>query len=147
VNVANLMLVRAADRRKEIALRLALGAARGRITRQLLTESLLVSAIGGGLGLAIGFWAVKGLVRLAPENFPRLNQITLDATVLVFTLVVSLLTGLMFGLLPALHASRTDLQSTLKEGGRSSGAQLPERTRKLLLVAEVGLALVLLIGA
>jgi putative ABC transport system permease protein len=147
LNVANLMVVRAAERHKEIAVRLALGAGRGRIVRQLLSESLLIAVMGGTAGLLIGIWATKGLVALAPQNVPRLGQVTLNGTVLLFTLCVSVLTGLVFGLLPALQASRTDLQKALKEGGRSSVGSLRERTRKVLLVAEVGVALVLLIGA
>ncbi|HET9532757.1 MAG TPA: ABC transporter permease, partial [Blastocatellia bacterium] len=147
VNVANLMLVRAAERQKEIAVRLALGARRGRIVRQLLSESLLVAVLGGAAGLLIGVWTMKGLVTLAPSDLPRLGQVGLDRVVFIFTLAVSVLTGLLFGLLPAFQASRTDLQSSLKEGGRSSGGSLRDRTRKVLLVTEVGLALVLLIGA
>ncbi|HKY06125.1 MAG TPA: ABC transporter permease, partial [Blastocatellia bacterium] len=147
VNVANLMLVRSAERQKEIALRLALGAGRGRIIRQLLSESLVVAIAGGTAGLLIGVWATRGLVALAPPNVPRLATVGLNLTVLGFTLGVSVLTGLFFGLLPALQTSATNLQAILKEGGRSVAGVMRERTRKVLLVAEVGLALVLLIGA
>jgi putative ABC transport system permease protein len=147
VNVANLLLVRATRRQKEIALRMALGASRGRIVRQLLSESLLISLLGGGAGLLVGHWAMQGLLSLATPNIPRLDQVGLDTTTLIFTLSVSVLTGLLFGLLPALQSLRTDLQATLKEGGRFAGGAVRERTRKVLLVAEVALALVLLIGA
>ncbi|HYP26712.1 MAG TPA: ABC transporter permease [Blastocatellia bacterium] len=147
VNVANLTLVRSAERQKEIAVRLALGAGRGRIVRQFLSESVLIALAGGAAGLLIGAWAVSGLMALVPPNVPRLGQVKMNETVFIFTLGVSLLTGLLFGLLPALQASGTSLQGALKEGGRSTGGSLRERTRKILLVAEVGLALVLLIGA
>jgi putative ABC transport system permease protein len=147
VNVANLLLVRAAARQKEIAIRLALGAARGRIVRQLLTESVLISLLGGTAGLLIGVWMKDGLLALAPENVPRLSEVRLDISVLLFTLCVSVLTGLLFGLLPAWHVSRSDLHATLKEGGRSARGSSREGMRKILLVAEVGLSLVLLIGA
>ncbi len=147
VNVANLMLVRSAERQKEIAVRLALGAGRGRIIRQLLSESLVIALAGGAAGLLIGLWATQGLVALAPPNIPRMATVGLNVSVLGFTLVVSVLTGLLFGLLPALQTSATNLQAILKEGGRSMAGVMRERTRKVLLVAEVGLALVLLIGA
>jgi len=147
VNIANLLLVRAAERQKEIAIRLALGAGRRRIVRQLLSESVLVSLLGGVAGLLIGVWMKDGLLALAPEGVPRLSEVRLDSVVLIFTLCISVLTGLLFGLLPAWHASRSDLHTTLKEGGRSTGGSSREGMRKILLVAEVGLSLVLLIGA
>ena len=147
VNVANLTLVRATERQREIAVRLALGASRGRIIRQLLSESLLIAVLGGVAGLLIGVWIKDGLLALAPEGIPRLTQVKLDGMVLGFTLGVSALTGLLFGLLPALQASRTDLNTALKEGGRAVAGSARERLRKVLLVGEVGLALVLLIGA
>ncbi|MEK6299568.1 MAG: ABC transporter permease [Acidobacteriota bacterium] len=147
VNIANLLLVRAAERQKEIAIRLALGASRARIVRQLLSESLLIALLGGVAGLLIGVWMKDGLLALAPQTVPRLNEVRLDSVVLVFTLCVSVLTGLLFGLLPAWHASRSDLNTSLKEGGRSSGGSSREGMRKFLLVAEVGLSLVLLSGA
>ncbi len=147
VNVANLLLVRAADRHKEMALRLALGAGRGRIIRQLLSESLLIALLGGGLGALAGRWMLDGLLALAPANIPQLSRVSLNNTVLLFTLGVSALTSLLCGLLPALHASRTDLQTALKEGGRSTTGAGREVTRKTLLVVEVSLALVLLVGA
>ncbi len=147
VNVANLMLVRAAGRERELAVRLALGAGRWRIVRQLLTESLLIAALGGAAGLLLGAWGISGLTALVPSELLQLDQVRLNQTVLLFTLIVSVLTGLLFGLLPALHAARTDLNTALKEGGRSVAGAAWERARKGLLVAEVGLALVLLVGA
>jgi putative ABC transport system permease protein len=147
VNVANLLLVRTAERQKEIAIRLALGAGRWRIIRQLLSESVLLSLLSGLTGLLLGVWMMEGLLKLAPEGVPRLNQSKLDMTVLLFTLGVSLLTGVLFGLLPAWQSARHDLHTTLKEGGRSTAGARREGVRKVLLVAEVGLSLVLLIGA
>jgi putative ABC transport system permease protein len=147
VNVANLTLVRAAGREREVAVRLALGAGRSRIVRQLLTESALIAALGGAAGLLIGAWGIEGLTALVPQDLARLDQVKLNGTALAFTLGVSALTGLLFGLLPALRASRTDLRAALKEGGQSSAGSAWERARKGLLVAEVALALVLLIGA
>jgi len=147
VNVANLMLVRAAGRERELAVRLALGAGRGRIVRQLLTESLLIAALGGTAGLLLGAWGISSLTALVPPDLLQLDQVRLNPTVLLFTLIVSALTGLLFGLLPALHAARTNLNTSLKEGGRSVAGAAWERARKGLLVAEVGLALALLVGA
>jgi predicted permease len=147
VNVANLMLVRSAGREREIAVRLALGAGRGRIVRQLLTESLLIAALGGVAGWLIGAWGINSMTALVPQDVLRLDQVRLNMPVLLFTLSMSLLTGLLFGLLPALHASRTNLNTTLKEGGRSGTSSAWARVRHGLLVTEVGLALVLLVGA
>jgi putative ABC transport system permease protein len=147
VNVANLMLVRAAGREREVAVRLAMGAGRARIVRQLLTESALIAALGGAAGLLIGAWGIEGLTALVPQDLARLDQVKLNGTVLAFTLGASALTGLLFGLLPAMHASRTDLRAALKEGGQSTTGSAWERARKGLLLAEVALALVLLIGA
>ncbi|HEX2490388.1 MAG TPA: ABC transporter permease, partial [Blastocatellia bacterium] len=147
VNVANLMLVRAAGREREVAVRLALGAGRARIVRQLLTESALIAALGGAAGLLIGAWGIEGLKAMVPQDLARLDQVSLNGTVLMFTLGVSALTGLLFGLLPALHASRADLRAALKEGGQSTTGSAWARARKGLLVAEVAMALVLLIGA
>jgi putative ABC transport system permease protein len=147
VNVANLLLVRAAERQKEIAIRLALGAGRWRIIRQLLSESVLLSLLSGLTGLLLGVWMMEGLLKLAPDDVPRLNQTRLDTTALFFTLGISLLTGLLFGLLPAWQSARHDLHTSLKEGGRNTAGAGRERMRKALLVAEVGLSLVLLVGA
>ena len=147
VNVANLMLVRAARRERELAVRLALGAGRGRIIRQLLTESLMIAVLGGASGLLLGVWGISSLTTLVPRTLLQLDQVRLNQPVLLFALGISVLTGLLFGLLPALHAARTDLNTSLKEGGRSIASSGWERARKGLLVAEVGLALVLLVGA
>jgi len=147
VNVANLLLVRAAERQKEMALRLALGAERGRIVQQLLSESLLLALLGGAVGVLLGSWMLNGLLALATGNIPHLSRVSLSNTVLLFTLGVSTLTSVLCGLLPALQAARTDLQTALKEGGRSSAGVGRDVTRKTLLVVEVSLALVLLVGA
>jgi len=147
VNVANLLLVRAADRRKEMALRLALGAGRGRIIRQLLSESLLIALLGGAFSVLLGRWMLEGLLALAPGDIPQLNRVSLNMTVLLFTMGVSALTSVACGLLPALHAAGADLRTTLKEGGRATGGAARDLTRKTLMVVEVSLALVLLIGA
>lgn len=151
-NVANLLLARAIGRSREIAIRAAIGAGRGRIMRQLLTESVLLSATGGVLGLAIGFLGVRALVAANPSALPRLGPdssgVMLDGTILAFTLVLSLLTGLIFGLVPALHASRADLSSTLKESTSRSGSGLRQnKARGLLVITEIALAMVLLVGA
>ncbi len=146
-NVANLALVHAAERRREIAVRLALGAARGRIVRQLLSESVLVSLLGGAAGLAVGVALIRSLVAMAPAGIPRLDQAGLDSNVLLFTLGVSVAIGILFGLFPALQASRTDLMTAQKDAGRSTAGRAHERMRRALLVAEVAISLVLLAGA
>ena len=147
-NVANLLLARAAVRQREVAVRAALGATRVRIVRQLLTESVLLSVVGGILGLLLAWLSLVSLLKLSPANIPRLENIHLDARVLVFTFGLSLLTGVLFGLVPALQTSKLDLGETLKEGGRgSSGGRRTDRIRSAFIVAEVALTLVLLIGA
>jgi putative ABC transport system permease protein len=147
-NVANLLLARASSRQREIAIRAALGASRGRVVRQLLTENIVLSLCGGVLGLLIAWWGIQALLALSPGNIPRLASIAIDRTVLVFTLGVSLVTGLLFGLVPAFTASRPDLNNTLKEGGRSSAEGAGgRRLRNALAVAEIALSLVLLVGA
>lgn len=147
-NVANLLLARASARRKEIALRTALGAGRWRIIRQLLTESSLLAILGGAVGLALSILLTKLLIAISPANVPRLDEIGLDARVLGFTVVVVGLVGLLFGLAPALQASKTDLNDALKEGGRgASQGHGRNRVRALLVVSEIALSLLLLIGA
>ena len=148
VNVANLLLARAATQVREIALRTALGASRGRVIRQMVTESLLLSTAGGGLGLVVAFCVMPLLIAINPGNIPRVSEIHVDRRVLIFTLSVSILTGLFFGLVPALKVSRLDLNDMLKEGGRSSAGSLGRtRMRTLLVVSEIALSLVLLVGA
>jgi putative ABC transport system permease protein len=147
-NIANLLLVRAASRQKEIAIRTALGASRLRVLRLLLTESLMLSFAGGCLGLLLAIWGTEALMALAPDNIPRLNEVAVDARVFGFTLAVSLVTGIFFGLIPAIHASKPDLNEALKEGSRGSMASTAgKRTRSVLVAVEVALSLVLLIGA
>jgi putative ABC transport system permease protein len=153
-NVANLSLARAATRRREMAIRLALGATRTGVIRQLLTESLLLSLLGGALGLLLAVWGVEALTRLLPElnfTFKSLSElrgeIRVDRVALLFTLTVSILTGLIFGLAPGWQAAKTDVNESLKEGGRSGGAAGNRRARQALVVAEVALALALLVGA
>jgi predicted permease len=151
-NVANLLLVRATGRKREIAIRAAVGAGRGRIVRQLLTESLLLSLTGGALGLALGMAGIRVLLAINPGNIPRIGPdgagVAMDWRVLGFTILVALATGVLFGLFPAVQASRTDLNTSLKESSARSGAAAhSNRTRSLLVTAEISLALILLIGS
>ncbi|HEX8139616.1 MAG TPA: ABC transporter permease [Pyrinomonadaceae bacterium] len=147
-NVANLLLARAAGREKEISIRAALGASRGRIVRQLLSESLLLALLGGAASLLLAFWGVDLMLKLAPEGIPRLEEIRIDASALGWTALISLLTGIVFGLAPALQGSRLNLNEALKEGGRSSTESLGKRRwRNVLVVAELAMATMLLIGA
>jgi putative ABC transport system permease protein len=147
-NVANLLLARATERGKEMALRAAVGASRGRIIRQLLIESLLLAATGGLCGLLVAQWGTEALIRAVPQNIPRISTIRLDGVVLMFTLLVSFLTGIIFGLVPAWQASHVDLNTALKSGGRTgSGSEQKGRLRNALVMGEVALALVLLVSA
>ncbi len=143
-NVANLQLARGAARSRELAVRTALGASRGTLVRDLLSESLLLSVAGGALGLLLAVWGTAGLVAIAPAGLPRISEIAVDARTLAFTAVLSIVTGLIFGLLPALHGSRSDLNDVIKEGGRGvSGGRL----RSGLVAAQLALSLMLLVGA
>jgi predicted permease len=150
-NVANLLLARAADRSREIAIRVALGAGRWRIVRQLLTESLLLAVIGGVVGFLIGTWGARALVALTPGRLPRSAEFAeaaaLDWRVLAFTMAVAIITGILFGLFPALHISRTDVNSAIKESSSRSGTGRRHYARGILVVVEIALALVLLVGA
>ena len=146
-NVANLLLARAAGRRKEFAVRAALGASRFRIVRQMLVESLVLAIIGGALGLILATWTISVLSRVAHETVPRMSGLELDGKVLAFSFVVSVLTGILFGVLPALRASKTDLQETLKDSSATTTDAKGKRLRGMLVVAEVALSVALLVGA
>jgi putative ABC transport system permease protein len=146
-NVANLLLARSAARQKEIAIRAAMGASRTRVLRQMLTESALLSAIGGLAGLLLSIWLTDLLMSMLPEGAPRLEQIGIDYRVLTFALGVTALTGILFGIVPALQASKLDVTSALKEGGRSGEGHRRTSARSLLLIGEVALSLMLLVGA
>lgn len=145
-NVANLLLARAMSRSREFAIRTALGAGRFRVIRQLLTESILLAMIGGALGLGLAYWATKAAVRALPVAIPRSSEVTLDSGVMLFTLALSLVVGIVFGLAPALKTSRVDLHEVLKESGRNaSGAR--HRMQGAFVAVEVAMSLVLLVGA
>jgi putative ABC transport system permease protein len=146
-NVANLMLARAAVREREMAIRLALGAGRWRVFRQLLTESVLVALGGGALGLLLAVWGIDTIKAVNPGNLPRLDEVSLDGRVLGFTMLTSLVTGIVFGLAPALQLPRLSLHEVIKEGARGSSGARRRWVRQILVVSEVALALVLLIGA
>ena len=146
-NVANLLLARGAARQKEIAVRAAMGASRGRLLRQMLTESILLSAIGGIAGLLLSIWLTDVLLSIVPEGAPRMEQVGIAYRVLAFALGISALTGILFGLVPALQASKLDVSSSLKEGGRTGEGSRRTSARSLLLIGEVALSLMLLVGA
>ena len=147
-NVANLLLASGASRQKEMAIRTALGASRARVVRQLFTESTLLALTGGAVGLLIAYWGVAGITKLLPAYFPRLNEIHMDVRVLAFTFAASVLTGILFGLVPALQISRPDVQEAIRETGRGvSGNRRQSRFRQTLIVVEVALSVVLLVGA
>ncbi len=146
-NVINLQLTRAAAREKEMAVRVALGAGRWRMARQMLGESLLLSALGGGAGILLARWALTGMVALAPADIHHLDDLTIDGGVLAFTLAITVLTGLLFGLAPAIFAAFQDPNEALRRGGRSGEGGVSARVRRALVVAEVALSLVLLTGA
>src|SRR5688572_134259 len=146
-NVANLLLARAAARQKEVAIRMALGASRARIASQLMTESVLLSLAGGVVGLLLASWGMNLLVAYGPAEVPRLRDVSLDRYVLFFTLSVATLTGILFGLAPALHASKPDPGNMLKETGRGVSHGGRNRMRSALIVSEVALSLMLLVGA
>jgi len=146
-NVANLILARAATRRKEFAVRAALGASRFHLVRQMLVESLVLSITGGVLGLILALWTMSLLARVAHETVPRMRGVGIDGKILTFNLVVSLLTGILFGVLPALRSSRTDLQETLKDSSATTTDVAGKKLRGTLVVAEVALSVALLVGA
>ncbi len=147
-NVANLLLVRGVSRAGELAVRIALGARRGRLIRQLVTESMVLSLIGGGAGFGMAIIGTRLLVNAAPASIPRLGAIHVDAVVLAFTLLVATVTGALFGLVPARQLVRRDIAGTLREGGRSGGHRAAGFfARRALVVAEVALSVILLAGA
>ena len=148
LNIANLLLARASGRQQEIAVRLALGASRARMIGQMLTESVLLSFIGGVAGVVTAVSALKFILRFVPSNIPRLSEVSVDWVVLAFALLISLLTGLLFGLAPAMHSARADLSLQIREGARGSGYSAKTgRVRDVLIVSELAFAVVLMVGA
>jgi predicted permease len=148
LNIANLLLARASGRQQEMAVRLALGASRGRMVRQMLTESMLLSLIGGVAGIATAVGTLGFILRFVPSNVPRLNEVRIDWVVLAFALLISILTGLVFGLAPALHSAKAALSPAIREGGRGSGYSTKTgRLRDVLIVSELAFAVILMVGA
>jgi putative ABC transport system permease protein len=148
LNIANLLLARASGRQQEMAVRLALGASRGRMVRQMMTESMLLSLIGGAAGIATAVSTLGFILRFVPSNVPRLNEVRIDWVVLAFALLISILTGLVFGLAPALHSAKAALSSAIREGGRGSGYSTKTgRLRDVLIVSELAFAVILMVGA
>jgi putative ABC transport system permease protein len=148
LNIANLLLARASGRQQEMAVRLALGASRGRIVRQMLTESMLLSLIGGAAGIATAVGTLGFILRFVPSNVPRLNEVRIDWVVLAFALLISILTGLVFGLAPALHSAKAALYAAIREGSLGSGYSTKTgRLRDVLIVSELAFAVVLMVGA
>jgi len=148
LNIANLLLARASGRQQEMAVRLALGASRGRMVRQMLTESMLLSLIGGAAGIATAVGTLGFILRFVPSNVPRLNEVRIDWAVLAFALLISILTGLVFGLVPALHSAKVAFSSAIREGGRGSGYSTKTgRLRDVLIVSELAFAVILMVGA
>ena len=148
LNIANLLLARASGRQQEVAVRLSLGASRGRLVRQMVTESMLLSLIGGAAGIATAVGTLGFILRFVPTSVPRLNEVRIDWVVLAFALLISILTGLMFGLAPALHSAKSALSSAIREGGRGSGYSTKTgRLRDALIVSELAFAVILMVGA
>jgi predicted permease len=148
LNIANLLLARASGRQQEMAVRLALGASRGRIVRQMLTESMLLSLIGGAAGIATAVVTLRFILHIVPSSLPRLSEVRIDWVVLAFALLISVLTGLLFGLAPALHSAKGALSSAIREGGRGSGYSTKTgRLRDVLIVSELAFAVILMVGA
>jgi predicted permease len=148
LNIANLLLARASGRQQEMAVRQSLGASRGQLVRQMVTESMLLSLIGGAAGVAAAVGTLRFIVRFVPANVPRLNEVRIDWVVLAFALLISILTGLVFGLAPAFHSAKATLSSAIREGGRGSGySRKTGRLRDVLIVSELAFAVILMVGA